>query len=132
MVLKSDQGGLADVVFNPFGITFGCRLVDPETLQKRDDEPVSPAASRRERLAPLGEENRTIFFTSDQPCVFQPGDILGHSWGLDSQPSRNVDRSRLAVRFDQFGDQFHIVFRHLAFMRIAHVDEPVSLGFGVS
>lgn len=132
MFLECCERFFADMVFDAFGVTLGRYLVNPEALQKRDHDPVASAAGLSECLASFGQEYRAIFFSAHQPCLLQARDILGHCWGFDPQPFRDVDRSRLAVGFNQFRDQFHIVFRHLTFMRIAHMREPVGLGFGIA
>jgi len=132
MFLERGQRFVADMVFNAFGVTLGRYLVNPQALQKCDHDPVAPAAGLGDALASFGQENRPILFPAHQTCLFEPGDILGYRRGFDPQTFCDVDRSRLSVGFDQFRNQFHIVFRHLAFMRIANMREPVGLGFGIS
>ena len=119
---RREQGerALADVMLDPFGIPFGRLRVKPETEQEPQHDLMPVPAFLGQRPALLGQKDRAILRAGDQAVPSQTDERLGDGGRSDAHPGRDVDRPRLAVFVDQFGDQFDVIFRQFIAPRLAH------------
>ena len=128
------QRGRADVMLDPLRIAFRSLFVDSQAEEKRDDDPVPPAAGLGQPPTGIREEYGAVRFPPHQASSFESRDVLGHGRRLDrrlhSKPAGDFHRPCLSARLDQFGDQFNVIFRHFALMCLTHGRESLSLCFG--
>lgn len=117
------------MVLDSFRISLGRFLVDSEAYQKRHHDTVPSSARIGKRLPLLCQKDRAIWLSPDQSRRFQTRDVLGHCRGFYSEALGDFDGAGFSPGLDQSGDQFDIVLRHFAFMRLAHGCKSVGLRF---
>lgn len=109
MAAENFQCFVADVVFNAFGVNFGCLGGDAQRLQEIDHDAV-PVAGHFSNLSPaIGKENRPVWLRRYIPVALQAGDGLDHRHMRNTQSPRNIHRAGFTGGVDQIGDHFQIV-----------------------
>ena len=77
------QRGRADVMLDPLRIAFRSLFVDSQAEEKRDDDPVPPAAGLGQPPTGIREEYGAVRFPPHQASSFESRDVLGHGRRLD-------------------------------------------------
>src|SRR6056297_1440631 len=117
-------------MLDPLRIAFCGLFVDSQAEEKCDDDPVSSAAGLGQLPTGIGEEYGAVRFPSHQASSLEPRDILGHGRRLHTEPLRDLNRPRLTAGIDQFRNQFNVIFRYFALMRLTHGSAPLSPCYG--
>ena len=128
--LECLQRRVADVMLDTLRIAFRGLFINSEAQEKRHNDPVAPSTGLRQLLPCTSEEYRAVRFPADQASSLEPRDVLGHRRRLHSKPLCDIDRSGLSASLDQFSDQFDVVLRHLALVRLTHGRKSFGLRLG--
>lgn len=104
-------------MLDAFGVALGDAGGDAQGAEKGDDELVALAAATGEALAGSGEEDGAIGLGVHELFALETGDRADDGDMADAHDLGEINDAGLALRGDEHGDGFNVVFGEFARVR---------------
>ena len=119
------------MVLDTFGISFGHGRRYAECQEEIEYDLVAFLTARGQCAALIGQEQGAVWLVTDQTFAVQAGDDFVHGGVRYAEACGEIDDTGFALRFDQIGNQFDVIFGGFGLVGFAHAVEPSGLFTGV-